>query len=83
MHSENKITQMQITAKALEAINKKGIRSKLALALNCTEGTIIRNIVINHSNLTKAAAIAVIKKETGLKDKDILEESEVSRTKVA
>lgn len=68
---------MRLTDKAKQRINKS-IRSKLALALDCTEFTIIRYVNDNSDNLTKAAALKVIKKETGLKESEILTENVVS-----
>ncbi len=65
---------MQLTDKALQAIrdHSPGIKSKLALALKCSEGSINRYIRKNDDNLTKAAALKVIKEETRLSDKEIL-----------
>jgi hypothetical protein len=66
---------MKLTKIALEAIAKysPGIKSKLALALSCSEGSINRYIRENDDNLTKAAALAVIRNETGLSEDEILE----------
>jgi hypothetical protein len=66
---------MQLTKAALKAIldHSPGIKLKLALALNCSEGSINRYIRENDDNLTKAAALEVIRKETGLSDTEILE----------
>ena len=49
------------------------IKSKLALALYVSEGTINRYLRINSDNLTKAAALEVIQHETGLSKNEILE----------
>jgi hypothetical protein len=59
---------------AIEAIRQHspGIKSKLALALHCSEGSINRYLRENDDNLTKAAALQVISKETGLKPEEIL-----------
>ncbi|HEX9504038.1 MAG TPA: hypothetical protein VF974_07045 [Patescibacteria group bacterium] len=66
---------MKLTNIAIQAILKHspGIKSKLALALSCSEGSINRYIRENDDNLTKAAALEVIRKETGLREEDILE----------
>jgi hypothetical protein len=66
---------VKLTEAALEAIraHSPGIKSKLALALNCSEGSINRYVRDNSDNLTKAAALKVIRQETGLKDREILE----------
>lgn len=64
---------MRLTKKALKLINTQRIRLLLALELKCSEMTIRRYIESNHENLTKAASLKVIRKETGLSDKEILE----------
>lgn len=66
---------MRITKKALTAINNSSIRLKLAIAMSCTEQWIIKVIKANKVNgpLTTATALGVIKDETKLKEKDILE----------
>jgi hypothetical protein len=63
-----------LTLKALDAIQEHspGIKLKLALALNCSEGSINRYIRENSDNLTKAAAMIVIREETGLTSDEIL-----------
>ena len=43
-------------------------------ALQCTEFTISRYIQRNSDNLTKAAALKVIREATGLSDEEILED---------
>jgi hypothetical protein len=65
---------MQLTDKALQAIrdHSPGIKSRLALALNCSEASINRYLRDNSDNLTKAAALKVIKEETRLSEKEIL-----------
>jgi hypothetical protein len=50
-----------------------GIIEKLSDALGGSEPTIYRYISDNHSNLTKAAALEVIREVTGLTDDQILE----------
>jgi hypothetical protein len=66
---------MKLTKLALDAIHQHspGIKSKLALVLNCSESTINRYIRGNDDNLTKAAALEVIRKVSGLSDAEILE----------
>jgi hypothetical protein len=65
---------MRLTKKALKAINNQRIRLLLALALNnCSIDTIRRYIKANDQSLTTASALEVIRKETGLKDNQILE----------
>ena len=66
---------MKLTKLAIESIlqHSPGIKSKLALALGCSEGSINRYLRENDDNLTKAAALEVIRKETGLTDDEILE----------
>ena len=53
----------------------KGIVSKLADALGVSEPSVYKYIRDNETNgeLTKAAAIHVIKEETGLSEEEILE----------
>jgi hypothetical protein len=72
---------MRLTKIALEAIRQHapGIKSKLALALNCSEASINRYIRDNDDNLTKAAALEIIRKESGLSEEEILE-SESAQT---
>ena len=71
---------MKLTNIALQAIldHSPGIKLKLALALGCSEGTINRYIRENDDNLTKAAALEVIRRETGLTDEKILEKEKTS-----
>jgi adenosine/AMP kinase len=66
---------MRLTKQALNVIHQHspGIKSKLALALNCSESSINRYIRDNDDNLTKAAALEVIRKVSGLRDEEILE----------
>lgn len=69
---------MRLKKKALTAINTPKTRSLLALGLGHTEQWIIQLIKKNDANgtLTTAAALKVIRKETGLTDHEILEEEE-------
>lgn len=66
---------MKLTKLAIRSIlqHSPGIKLKLALALGCSEGSINRYLRENDDNLTKAAALEVIRKETGLTDDEILE----------
>jgi hypothetical protein len=64
---------MQLTQKALKAINNPITRRRLMDVLGCTEFTIARYIQKNSDNLTKASAMQVIREVTGLSDKEILE----------
>ena len=65
---------MKLSQKALKAINTPAIRRLLMDVLGSTEFTIARYIQKNSDNLTKAAALQVIKKATGLTDAEILEQ---------
>ena len=51
-----------------------GIVKKLAPAIGASESSVYRFINDNDDNLTKAAALKVIREETGLSDEEILEE---------
>jgi hypothetical protein len=66
---------MKLTKAALEAIaeHSPAIKSLLALALDCSEQSINRYIRENDDNLTKAAALQVIRGKTGMSDEEILE----------
>lgn len=65
---------MRLTFKALQEVKRsKRLRARLALALNKSEFSIQRYIKDNAENLTLAAAMAVIREETGLSDDEILE----------
>lgn len=71
---------MKLSKQALDAISKNTrIKNLLALALDCSGYTIERYISANNDNLTKVAAIRIIRNETGLTEEDILE-SEVAAT---
>lgn len=67
---------MRLTKTALDAIvaNTPRAKSRLALALNCSEASINKYLRENSDNLTKAAALQVIREETGLEDHEIMEE---------
>ena len=64
---------MKLSEKALKAINKPSVRRRLMDVLDCTEFTISRYIPKNSYNLTKAAAMQVIREVSGLPDEEILE----------
>jgi len=64
---------MKLSQKALRAINNPTTRRRLMDVLGCTEFTISRYIQKNNDNLTKAAALQVIREVTGLSDDQILE----------
>ena len=66
---------MKLTQIALARINNPKTRIKLAGALEVTEQSIIRYIKDNNDELTKAAALVVIREETKLTDKQILEQA--------
>ena len=63
----------KLTQKALKAINTPLTRRRLMDALGCTEFTIARYIQKNSDNLTKAAAMEIIREVTGMADEEILE----------
>lgn len=63
---------MKLTALALKKIKEPKVRMQIALALGVTDQSIINYIKRNDDELTKAAALEVIRKETGLSDDQIL-----------
>lgn len=63
-----------LTKTALKKINNVSTRLKIATALGVSEQTVIRYISENHENLTKAAALKVIRDETKLTDNQILKD---------
>lgn len=70
---------MRITKLGISAIKgADGMVQKLARALCVSDATIYRYIANNDENLTKAAALKVIREETGLDDSQILEEEPAS-----
>lgn len=69
---------MSLQNNVFELINNNQTRLKLAAALDVSENTIRNYINWKHDNLTKAAALKVIREETGLTDSEILEESKVT-----
>lgn len=64
---------MQLKEDVLKKINTPRIRTLLALALDCTDQTISKKIKENSDDLTKAAALVVIREELKLEDSEILE----------
>ena len=70
---------MRLTKLALLAVNgAKDSKKRLAEALDVSLDTIYRWLANNDDNLTKAAALKVIREETGLTDEEILETEEAS-----
>lgn len=67
---------MKLTTKAIKAVGEKSVRLKLCVKLDFTEQWILKMIAANKDNgpLTTAAALQVIREETGLKEKEILED---------
>ncbi len=66
---------MKLSHIAILAVRgSRGIVDKLADATNVSTATIYKWIQGNSDNLTKAAAMKVIREETGLTDAEILEE---------
>lgn len=73
---------MILTDKVIEILKSdKRIRTMLALELNVTETwvNVSLNRNVNNGILTTVAAISLIKKETGLKQSEILEEKELAK----
>lgn len=66
---------MQLTQIALNKIKHPHVRARLVIALGVTDQSIMNYIKDNRDELTKAAALKVIREETGLTDKQILEET--------
>ena len=68
---------MKLKDEVLQAIMERPtIRLRLAEALGVTEQTIIKNIKVNHDNLTKASALAIIRTMLNLTDDEILDVEE-------
>jgi predicted transcriptional regulator len=65
---------MKLSKQALKLIIDPQIRMKIAIEIGVSDQTIRRYIKDNDDELTKAAALKVIRKETGLSNKEILEE---------
>lgn len=64
---------MKLTQKAIEAIKTHNLYPHLAIALKVSVGSIYRYVATNDDNLTKAASLDVLKKETDLKVSELLE----------
>lgn len=70
---------MKLTHLAIIAVRgSRGIVTPLAQALKVAESSVYKYIRDNSSELTKAAALAVIRRETGLTDEQILTDQEVT-----
>jgi hypothetical protein len=65
---------MQLSADVLKKIAAPDIRRKLTVALDVTDQTVVRYIKDNSDDLTKAAALKIIRQVTGLTDEQILVE---------
>lgn len=67
---------MKLTKIALLAVSgcEVEVKLKIAEAIGVTEATIYRYLRENSGNLTKAAALKIIREATGLTDEQILEE---------
>jgi hypothetical protein len=75
---------MKLTKIAILALRgfDRGIKGRIAEAAGgVTVSTLNRWIADNDDNLTKAAVVKIIGKETGLTDQEILEEDTVEATK--
>lgn len=69
---------MKLSKIAILAV--KGVRGsgkRLAEAIGVTEATMVRYLKENDDNLTKAAALDIIRELTGLQDDQILERESV------
>lgn len=76
--SNKNYQDMRLTHLAIIAVKGSGdIVPKLGEALGVSNPTIYKYIREKSDELTKAAALKVIREETGLSDEQILEESEV------
>lgn len=64
--------QYQLSQTALNQIDKPAIRVKIAYALMISEQTVIAYIKANSENLTKYAALQVIKDSTQLTESEII-----------
>jgi adenosine/AMP kinase len=64
---------MRLSQKALNAISDPQSRMRIAMALGVSDPTIIRYLKNNDDELTKAAAMVVIRQITGFDDEQILE----------
>lgn len=64
---------MKLSQKALDAIRERALFPHLAIALKVSVASIYRYVSINDDNLTKAASLEVLKRETGLQACELLE----------
>lgn len=64
---------MKLTQLALDKIKDKSLYPHLAIALKVSQSSIYRYVANNDDNLTKAAAVEVLKKDGGLTEEEILE----------
>lgn len=69
----NENENMKLSQLAIDKIKEQSLHAHLAIALKVSVGSIYRYVSTNDDNLTKIAAIECLKKETGLKEKEILE----------
>ncbi len=71
---------MKLTEKAIQCIKQPHIRRELTVALGCVDQTIVRHIKGNEDNgeLTKAAAMVIIRKWTNMTDQEILEDAAIA-----
>lgn len=72
---------MSVKKRILKKLDTPRIRTRLALALDVTDQTIMRYLDSNSDNLTKAAALKVIREELNLSDTEILEELDTVQQK--
>jgi hypothetical protein len=68
---------MRIKNQVLDLINTLPMRMRIGVALGKSEQQVKRYIDQNSDDLTKAAAMEVIRKFTGLGDNEILESNSV------
>lgn len=66
---------MKLTNKAIEALSTTANRMRLALAMDCSEAKVRRDLIENciDSDLTKISVIKAIEEITGLTESEILE----------
>lgn len=68
---------MKLSKLAILAIRgSKDLREKIAAEMKASLGTVNRWVADNDDNLTKAAALKVIREELELTDSELLEEEE-------
>jgi transcriptional regulator with XRE-family HTH domain len=71
---------MKLSKVALLALRgmDRATRKRLAIEMGVTEDTIYRWMRSNDDSFTKAANLAILRKEFGLSDADLLEQDEVA-----